>query len=915
MKTIYTLLIILLSTTFAFGQLNITDADYLQTNPLNCANYQAFAANFFDDGGAGDYSPGITETFTVCPDITAGGQKIIGSFGDATGLTWDVHSSDLLYVYDGPNATSPLLGAYNSTNAPTGFDHTSSWANTSGCLTFVFISDGANQGTGWDGNIRCISPAQDIEMKMEAFINGTPGNDMFPLDTGYVDICQGDSVLLVATPIFNYSLQNTGLGYSQTLTNVDYLWEFSDGQIGSNNDSIWYVPNSPFAVFVNLMITDLYPSNTIMRARIRIGTTPNFSTSGPLEDTICYGITTQLSGGVTGTDTAGVKTPLGSFQLGGTFAGVTFLPDGSGVAYSTAVNMSGFLPGSTVQSATDIIDICVNMEHSYLGDLEMWLVCPNGTEVTIFNAFGAGGHIPGGFGGGGTFLGEPIDGFGVTGPGNGYEYCFSEINNTWGDFPAEFANGNTIPTSATAPSAGNSMNPNGIYEPEGNYSDFIGCPLNGNWTLNIQDNIGSDDGYIFEWGIYFDPSLFPNNEFYQNTVVDAFWSPDPTIISNPSNDTSIVVEPGGVGSFLYTFNIVDDFGCAFDTTLTLRVLDTLINTITFDKSLVCKTDSVLLRASATGTVPPFDFEWEDGQGTDSVMVDTAYYNAQNNGVFDYLVTITDACGFSVIDTATITMNQTLAIDTLIQYIADCGLDNGAVSGTGSGFTGSPKYKWKGPGTSILDSITASVWANKPTGWYYFTIQDDVCLVRDSMFLDQLPPPVADFTPTPAQGASPLFVTFINNSDPGTTYDWDFGNGDGIIVNDLGDQNSTYVEEGIYTVTLEITEGACSDETTREVTVFLPLTFDEPNVFTPNGDGQNDFYTVNAEYATQLEILIVNRWGNVVFESTDLNFAWNGKVNNSGADCSDGTYFYQFSIKGNGDQVIEKQGFIQLVNGK
>jgi len=252
---------------------------------------------------------------------------------------------------------------------------------------------------------------------------------------------------------------------------------------------------------------------------------------------------------------------------------------------------------------------------------------------------------------------------------------------------------------------------------------------------------------------------------------------------------------------------------------------------------------------------------------------------------------------------------------MIQSPAGCGMEDGYVTGTGSGFTGTPNYQWTGPGTGNPDNTTASVWANKPTGWYYFTITDDVCTVLDSIFLEQDPPPVADFTATPNQGASPLEVTFINNSDPGTTYVWDFGNGEGNTVNDLSDQNSTYIDEGVYTVTLDITVGNCSDQTSRTVTVFLPMTYDTPNVFTPNGDGQNDLFTVNAEYATSLEVVIVNRWGNVVFESSDVDFNWNGNINNTGAECTDGTYFYQFTIKGNGSQGAEEQGFVQLVRGK
>jgi hypothetical protein len=107
--------------------------------------------------------------------------------------------------------------------------------------------------------------------------------------------------------------------------------------------------------------------------------------------------------------------------------------------------------------------------------------------------------------------------------------------------------------------------------PDGDFNNFIGCPVNGNWTITVQDNQGIDDGYIFQWGIYFNQSLYPDQEGYQNTVVSDFWSNDPTIVSG-QNDTALVVQPNTPGTSYYTYNVTDDFGCNYDTTVTLEVL-------------------------------------------------------------------------------------------------------------------------------------------------------------------------------------------------------------------------------------------------------------------------------------------------------------------------------------------------------
>jgi gliding motility-associated-like protein len=82
----------------------------------------------------------------------------------------------------------------------------------------------------------------------------------------------------------------------------------------------------------------------------------------------------------------------------------------------------------------------------------------------------------------------------------------------------------------------------------------------------------------------------------------------------------------------------------------------------------------------------------------------------------------------------------------------------------------------------------------------------------------------------------------------------------------------------------------------------------PNVFTPNGDGVNDVFFVNSKGITEYNITIVNRWGNPVFESTDVNASWDGT--SDGKKCVDGTYFYILKAKSNTKDYL-KQGHVTL----
>lgn len=564
----------------ASAQMSIYDNDYDQANPLDCGALAAGGTNFVDMGG--NYLPNTDETVVFCPDLGQG-SKVSIAFGTNIGYEFDIHSTDTLYVFDGPSISAPLLGAFNSATNPSGPYVAASFLNNpSGCLTVRFRSDGANEGTGWVAKVACGNLPQPFYPHLEAFVNGSATNDLNPIDTGYVDVCLGDSILLVAKPQFPYSLENAGTGYPQNANNSVYTWTIGGvGTLPVNNDSIWFVPPARQGYFVDLRIQDQFPQSERITCKIRVSQLPIFAGTGPLEDTVCLGLNTNLIGGVTPTDTVGVDVPAGTFPIGGTFAGLTALPDGSNAVYTTTVNMTG-LGGGTVTSGNDISSICLDLEHSYIGDIEIAITCPNGTMVSLVNANNlATGLIPGGCGNGfSTAFGNDTDQDGGAPGSPVMTYCFSEVNATTGSVCSHLLAG----TSTVVNTSGwTTMDPAPVYQPDGSFSSFIGCPLDGPWTITVKDNQSIDDGYIFQWGILFDASLYPDPESYQNVIISDFWTNDPTIVTGQS-DTAIVVVPTQPGPHNYTYNVTDDFGCSYDTTV---VLYTLPQPTIFEDTLAC----------------------------------------------------------------------------------------------------------------------------------------------------------------------------------------------------------------------------------------------------------------------------------------------------------------------------------------
>jgi gliding motility-associated-like protein len=96
-----------------------------------------------------------------------------------------------------------------------------------------------------------------------------------------------------------------------------------------------------------------------------------------------------------------------------------------------------------------------------------------------------------------------------------------------------------------------------------------------------------------------------------------------------------------------------------------------------------------------------------------------------------------------------------------------------------------------------------------------------------------------------------------------------------------------------------------------ITPVLPVGLEPTNVFSPNGDGKNDYYEFKLLNIVELDLTILNRWGQVVYESNDVNATWDGKSQN-GVDVIDGVYFYKYKALGAQSEPFEGHGFLHVV---
>lgn len=153
-------------------------------------------------------------------------------------------------------------------------------------------------------------------------------------------------------------------------------------------------------------------------------------------------------------------------------------------------------------------------------------------------------------------------------------------------------------------------------------------------------------------------------------------------------------------------------------------------------------------------------------------------------------------------------------------------------------------------------------------------------------------PDADFSYTPDADKIDInnsTVSFFNSTTGAIGYYWDFGDG-----NFSFDESPThtYLDTGINQVILLATSSnGCTDTIVEIIDVVPVASMRFPTAFTPNADGQNDLFRGkgSVELINDFNLIIYDRWGKIVYSTSEPTEGWNGQLNNSGAHLPPGVY--------------------------
>lgn len=214
-----------------------------------------------------------------------------------------------------------------------------------------------------------------------------------------------------------------------------------------------------------------------------------------------------------------------------------------------------------------------------------------------------------------------------------------------------------------------------------------------------------------------------------------------------------------------------------------------------------------------------------------------------------------------------------------------------------------------------EKITENPVTGLTSGTYVVRVEDsEQCSVTDtieSMATVFLNPQIqAD----PLSGMTPLTVQFGFTANDPISWAWFFPDADVIETDTTMAPSYTFYSYGTHDVVLEVQGGHpyyCVERDTVQIFVDIIVTIDVNTVFTPNGDGNNDYFEIKTTAVKDLKANIYSQWGNKVFEIDTVNGRWDGNTK-GGAECPDGTYFYEIKATGFDYKDYERSGAVLLL---
>jgi len=325
----------------------------------------------------------------------------------------------------------------------------------------------------------------------------------------------------------------------------------------------------------------------------------------------------------------------------------------------------------------------------------------------------------------------------------------------------------------------------------------------------------------------------------------------------------------------YTATITDGAGCV--TTQTFAITQPAQLTMTTSGNItICNGSSTTISVTPAGGTGPYTVTWDNGlpNGTSNSVSPTQQttYNA----------TLTDANGCNT--------TQSITVDVSPAPVAAFSATQGDCAPSVIQFTdassGATSYYWDFGDPSSGANNTSTL--QHPThiyalgGSYNVTLTainaigcSTTVVINNAVTVFGYPNALTSVANDHVSELDPTAV-FTDQTTGGVDCIVYFGDGDSIAGCNLGTFTHVYEQAGTYTImTVATNANGCTDTSYVTVIVEQETTLYVPNAFTPNGDGSNPFFQAYGSNVQEFQLYVFDRWGVLLFESKDLNKAWDG----------------------------------------
>lgn len=305
--------------------------------------------------------------------------------------------------------------------------------------------------------------------------------------------------------------------------------------------------------------------------------------------------------------------------------------------------------------------------------------------------------------------------------------------------------------------------------------------------------------------------------------------------------------------------------------------------VSSSETTLCADGTATLTAVSNGLV-----NWPDGSSGDTFTV---------TGPGSYTVTASNNCGES---------SETITIDAAPEPTVNLITEEPAVICPGDVLI----LEAEGDGTLVWnDGESGTSTIVTEAGTYTVTSTNDCGSVSAS--IEVTPAGVnAFFTASQPDGAVPFSTELNNESTGAVSYEWLV---DGVSFSTEESPTLELSDPGTYTITLIVEDAfGCTDTYSISISVescdqpvFLP------NIFSPNNDGSNDRFFIATECMREMELLIFNRWGGIVYEGNKNSGAWDGR-DGGGNPVNEGAYYAILTYTDFSGETIILKGAVTVV---